>query len=77
MSDLVSSDSPILEILWIIPSLEEHSKALEDANKALELKKNDIRAILAKAESLFAGGHFEMGKSFDLKFQLANLALKT
>ena len=57
----------------MLHSLEQHSKALEDANKALELKKNDIRAILAKAESLFAGGHFEMGKYYDLKEVTLNL----
>ena len=42
--------------------MEQHNLALEDANKALEINKKDIRAILAKAESLFAGGHFEMGE---------------
>ena len=46
----------------IVVSLENNEKAQEDARMALEIDKMDIKAIMAKAESLFAGGHFELGR---------------
>ena len=45
----------------IIFSLEHNHKAQEDAERALELNGKNIKAILAKAESLYNSGHFELG----------------
>ena len=36
-------------------------KAQEDAQKALQLDPYNVKALLAKAESLFASGKFELG----------------
>ena len=49
-------------VYMIVVSLENNEKAQEDARMALEVDKKDIKAIMAKAESLFAGGHFELGR---------------
>ena len=49
-------------VYMIVVSLENNEKAQEDARMALEIDKMDIKAIMAKAESLFAGGHFELGR---------------
>ena len=49
-------------MIVLISSLENNEKAQEDARMALEIDKKDIKAIMAKAESLFAGGHFELGR---------------
>ena len=49
-------------LYMIVVSLENNEKAQEDARMALEIDKKDIKAIMAKAESLFAGGHFELGR---------------
>lgn len=49
-------------VYMIVVSLENNEKAQEDARMALEIDKKDIKAIMAKAESLFAGGHFELGR---------------
>ena len=50
------------DVYMIVVSLENNEKAQEDARMALEIDKKDIKAIMAKAESLFAGGHFELGR---------------
>ena len=50
------------KVYMIVVSLENNEKAQEDARMALEIDKKDIKAIMAKAESLFAGGHFELGR---------------
>ena len=42
--------------------LENNVKAQEDAQKALQLDPYNVKALLAKAESLFASGKFELGK---------------
>ena len=52
---------PNVYMIVLISSLENNEKAQEDARMALEIDKKDIKAIMAKAESLFAGGHFELG----------------
>ena len=65
MSDIVwsylQSLHPNVYTIVLISSLENNEKAQEDARMALEIDKKDIKAIMAKAESLFAGGHFELG----------------
>ena len=45
-------------------SLENNCKAQEDASKALKINKNNVKAIQAKAESLFSNGNFELGRYF-------------
>ena len=42
--------------------LENNVKAQEDAQQALKLDPYNVKALLAKAESLFASGKFELGK---------------
>ena len=39
--------------------LERTDQAIADANKALEIKEDDTKAIAAKAEALFSSGDFE------------------
>ena len=41
--------------------LDHNKKAQEDAEKALEINGKNIKAIQAKAESLYNSGHFELG----------------
>ena len=63
MSDIVSCQ--VEECCSLQISLENHSEALRDANTALALDgkyKFNVKAVLAKAEALFAGGNFEMGQ---------------
>ena len=45
------------------PSLEKNHEALIDANRALDKDRFNIKAILVKADALFAGGNFERGSS--------------
>ena len=47
--------------------MENSEKAQEDAQKALQLDPYNVKALLAKAESLFASGKFELGKKIDNK----------
>lgn len=58
----MSVQSLLSNVYMIVVSLENNEKAQEDARMALEIDKKDIKAIMAKAESLFAGGHFELGR---------------
>ena len=47
--------------------LENNVKAQEDAKQALQLDPYNVKALLAKAESLFASGNFELGKDLTIK----------
>ena len=47
--------------------MENNVKAQEDAQKALQLDPYNVKALLAKAESLFASGKFELGNKKDNK----------
>ena len=44
--------------------LENNTEAQEDAQKALQVDPHNVKALLAKAESLFASGKFELGISY-------------
>ena len=44
-------------------SLEKTREALIDANHALDKDRLNIKAILVKADALFAGGNFERGRT--------------
>ena len=45
-------------------------KAQEDAQKALQLDPYNVKALLAKAESLFASGKFELGNKIETETSL-------
>ena len=45
-------------------------KAQEDAQKALQLDPYNVKALLAKAESLFASGKFELGNEIENEISL-------
>lgn len=47
-------------------------KAQEDAKQALQLDPYNVKALLAKAESLFASGNFELGKDLIIKLKRIN-----
>ena len=49
-------------LLYCFFSLEDDSRALEDAKKALHLDNTNVKARRVCAESLFASGQFELGK---------------
>ena len=56
------------DIIWKF-SLEDDTRALEDAKKALHFDGTSVKARRVCAESLFASGQFELGK-FNYKFDI-------
>ena len=51
----------VCDIIWKF-SLEDDTRALEDAKKALHFDGTSVKARRVCAESLFASGQFELGK---------------